>query len=138
MIKKILLWVLIAFVLYGTSVFIFPSFAEKIDTLIGQPGLSEKIRGGKEGFDTTITDIPQVNEFKSGAADIKNIVVEKANEVKENVDTIRSGAQKVQETVEEGKQTYEEAKEVFEDASQKAEKIQGIIQDVKNLSGTGE
>lgn len=137
MIKKIIAFLLLIFTLYGVSIFLFPTVAAKIDSIIGIDGFSENLRSGKDNFDTIITDIPEVSEFKSGAVDIKNNVVEGVNATKEKIDTIRSGAQKIQETVEEGKQTYEEAREVFDDASQKVEKIQGIMKEVQTLSGSG-
>jgi methyl-accepting chemotaxis protein len=137
MIKKIIAACILILALYGVSIFLFPIFASKIDSLLGIDGFSENIRSGKDNFDTIVTDIPEVSEFKSGAVDMKNTVIEWVNTTKEKIDTIRSGAQKVQETVEEWKQTFEEAKEVFDDASQKVEKIQSIMQDVQTLSGSG-
>lgn len=137
MIKKIiLLWVILG-VLYGFSIFFFPSVSSSIDTLLGIPGFSQEIRSGKSQFDSVVTDIPKVQEVLSGAMDAKETLVDGVATTKEKIDTIRSWAQKVQETVEEGKQTYQEAKEVFDDASQKVEKIQGIIEEVQTLTGSG-
>ena len=76
MIKKIVAALLLLIALYGLSIFLFPSIAAKIDSIIGIDGFSEKLRTGKEDFDTIVTDIPEINEFKSGAVDIKNTVVE--------------------------------------------------------------
>lgn len=137
MIKKIIAFFLLIAALYVVSLFLFPDVTAKIDSTLGIPGFSEKLRSWKEDLDTIVTDIPEVSEFKSGALDIKNIVVDGVNTSKEKIDTIRSGAQKIQDTVEEGKQTYEEAREVFDDASQKVEKIQGIMQEVQSLTSTG-
>ena len=76
MIKKIAAALLLLIALYGISIFLFPSIPEKIDAVLGIDGFSEKLRTGKEDFDTIVTDIPEINEFKSGAVDIKNTVVE--------------------------------------------------------------
>lgn len=129
MIKKILLWFLILIILYGLSVFLFPNIASTIDSIVGAPWFSEKFRGGKESFDTAITDIPQLEE-------VKDTFVDGVGTTKEKIDTIRSGAQKAQETIEEGKQTFSDAKEVFDDASAKVDQLQGIMNDVKNLTGS--
>lgn len=76
MIKKIVAALLLLIALYGISIFLFPSIPEKIDAVLGIDGFSQKLRSGKEDFDTIVTDIPEINEFKSGAVDIKNTVVE--------------------------------------------------------------
>ena len=76
-------------------------------------------------YDSTITsDIPSLQEFQSGATQVRDTVLNGAQETKEKIDTIRSSAEKIEQTVNQGKQTYEDAKEVLQDTNQKIQEIQ--------------
>ncbi|MCD5375144.1 hypothetical protein LR010_01690 [Candidatus Gracilibacteria bacterium] len=133
--KKLLSLIILISALYGVSVFLAPNIATKIDSLIGVPGLSDNIRGSKEAIDSTVTNIPSVSEFKSGAIDIKDKVADGVETTKDTIDTIRSGAQKVEETYNGAVDTYNDLKGTLEDAQEKVEQIQGVVESVGELTG---
>lgn len=122
---------------YTISVFLAPEIASSIDKLIWKPGLSESIRGGKSTFDALITDIPNAQEFKSGAVDIGEKITDGIDTTKETIDQVRSGAQKVEETYNQAKDTYDSVKESLSGATQTLKDINDTVNSVSNsFSGT--
>lgn len=124
---KIFLVGIIIITWYAVSIFLAPEIASSIDRIIGVPGLSESIRGWKNTLDWAITDIPNLEEFKSGALDIKTKISEGIGTTKETIDQIRSGAQKVQDGYVEAKNTYDSVKESLSWAVQS-------VNDIKNAA----
>lgn len=111
---------------YGATAFIAPETANRIDSVIWMPWLSQKITWFKSNFDDIVTDIPSVEEFKSGALDIKETVIDWVNTTKETIDDVRWWAQKIENT-------YNDAREVVDDLSWKVENIKTALDDVQWL-----
>jgi methyl-accepting chemotaxis protein len=132
LLKKGFLLAVLLTAVYILCVFTLPQVAESIDTLIGKPGLSEKIRGGKSTFDTVVTDIPSVQEFKSGAADISTKISGGIDTTKDTIDTIRSWAQKVEETYNGAKEKYDSLRESYEGLQ---ESLSWATQTIWEISG---
>lgn len=137
LLTKIILLLVILGTLYLLSVFLKPEIARSIDSIIGVNGLSETIRGSKEQTDELITNMPSVEEFKSGAIDIQEKIVDGIHEAKDTIDTIRSGAQKAEDTYHEAKETYNSLKSTLSGATQKIGQIQGVVESVESITGSG-
>lgn len=144
MIKKLLLLCVLLGTWYWVSVFAAPQFASTVDNLIWIPGLSDTIRGKKAVLDGAITDIPSVNEVKSWALDFKEKFEDGITSTKDTIDSIRQWAEKAEDTYNSAKETYDELKETFsgakqmlDDASEKIEQVQGVVNDVSALTGSG-
>ena len=135
--KKIISLFILLWALYGVSVFLMPDVSNSVDTALWFPGFSESIRGTKTNLDAAITDIPSAWEFKSGAIDIKDRVVDWVEATKDTIDTIRSWAQQVEETYNDALGTYNELKWTLEWAKDKVEQIQWVVESVTQLTGTG-
>jgi methyl-accepting chemotaxis protein len=134
---KILSLVILLWVLYGVSVFLFPDVAAKIDTLIGKPWFSDSIKKSKSSIDSTVTNIPSASDFKSWTLDIKNKIVDWVEMTKDTINSIRSWAQKVEETYDEALDTYNNIKGTMEDAQKKAETVQWVVESISQLTGSG-
>lgn len=126
MLTKIILFLLIPTVWYVMTVFTAPEIASKIDSLIWIPWFSDNLRGTKSNFDAAVTDIPSLQEFKSGALDIKETVIDSVSTTKDTIDTVRWWAQKIEET-------YNDAKDVVEDINGKVTNIKNTLDDVQSL-----
>jgi len=138
MIKKIIALIILIFALYGVSIFLLPQVASQIDTIIGMPWFSEKVRGNKVVMEGAITDIPSVNEFKSWALDAKDTFLNGVDVTKQKIDTLREWAQKAEETYNQAKDTYDSLKETLSGATQTIEEIGDVIESVNNVTiGTG-
>ncbi len=116
------------------TVFIAPETASKIDSIVGLPGFSENLRWVKDNFDSAITDIPSVDEFKSWALDIKDKFTDGVETTKDTIDSIRDGAQKVENTYNDAKETFEDAKWVFEDATEKVNDLKWVVDSVSKFT----
>jgi len=130
-------------VFYGVSIFMLPSVASTIDNLIGKPWLSDTLRWKKVMFDGVITDIPSINEVKSGAVDLKDKFTTWVDTTKDTIDSIREWAQKAEDTFNDAKETYEDLKDTFDDtkemfneAGEKLEQIQWVVEGVSELTGS--
>ena len=134
---KLIALIILVFSWYGVCVFAAPEIASKIDSLIGVPWFSESIRGSKTNLDSVITDIPSAWEFKSGALDIKDKVIEWIEVTKDTIDSIRSWAQQVEHAYSGALETYNQLKWNLEDAQEKMQKIQGVVESVSQLTGSG-
>ncbi len=95
-----------------------PQVSSTIDSIIGLPGFSERLRGSKEDFDGAITNIPSLQEVRSGALDAQEKLLNGIDTTKDTIDTIREGAQKAEETYNDAKQTFDQAKETFDNAKE--------------------
>mgnify|MGYP001944505610 CR=1 FL=1 len=135
--NKIISLCILLIAAYGVSVFMFPTVSSTIDDMIWVTGLSESIRGSKSDIDSTITNIPSASEFKSGAMDIKEIVVDWVVTTKDTIDTIRWWAQQVEETYNDAVDTYNDLKGTIEEAQEKVEQVQWVVESISNLTGSG-
>jgi len=126
MLTKIILFLLIPTVWYWVTVFSSPETASKIDAMIGMPWFSENIRGSKANFDTIVTDIPSINEFKSGALDIKDTVIDWVATTKDTIDSVRWWVQKVEKT-------YNDARDIVDGINGKVTDIKNTLDDVQSL-----
>jgi len=126
MFLKLILILLIPTVWYGVTVFTAPKTASKIDAMIWISWFSENFRGTKVNFDSVITDIPSLNEFKSWALDIKDTVVDGVATTKDTIDSVRGWAQKIEET-------YNDARDVVEGINGKVTEIKNTLDDVQSL-----
>jgi predicted nuclease with TOPRIM domain len=134
---NIIALIILIFSSYWVCVFAAPEIASKIDSLIGISWFSESIRGTKTNLDSVITDIPSASEFKSWAIDIKDKVTGWVEATKDTIDTIRSWAQQVEEAYSGALDTYNDLKGTLEEAQEKVEKIQGVVESVSQLTGSG-
>lgn len=145
MLLKIILIFIIACTWYGLTVFMSPETSSTIDKALWISGFSEKIRWGKTTFDTSITDIPSLGEFKSWALDMSQKLSNGIDTTKEKIDTVRWGAQKVEETFNDAKNTYDDAKETFDavkgtvdEMSGKIQEFEWVVEWVKNITNSGQ
>jgi len=136
MFVKLILILLIPTVGYGVTVFAAPEVAGKIDAFVWIPWFSEKIRGSKANFDTVITDIPSLNEFKSWALDIKDTVVDGVATTKDTIDSVRGWAQKVEETYNSAVETYDSTKQALDEANRKITEFQSLLNGWASWSGS--
>ncbi len=136
MFVKLILILLIPTVWYGVTVFAAPETASKIDSIIWIPGFSDKIRGSKENFDNVITDIPNLNEFKSWALDLKETVIDGVATTKDTIDTVRWWAQKVEETYNQAVDTYDSTKDALDEANRKITEFQWLLNGWASASGS--
>lgn len=137
MIKKIFLVFLIITILYGVSVFALPDISAKIDWWIGVPGLSNTLRWKKSSLDSWITNIPNKQEFQSGATDAKNKFIDGVQITKDKIDDIRTKAQEAEDLLNSSKETYDQAKEVYDDAQWKLEQVQEIMDTAQSVKWSG-
>lgn len=138
MLKKITSFVLILATLYVLAVFFMPDISKKVDNTFWLNGLTDSIKGTKTVLDWAITDIPSIDEFKSGAVDIQRTVSDGINTTKQTIDTVREGTQKVTETYNQAKDTYETVQQTLSGASEQLNQIQWAIQTVTNIWATEE
>lgn len=145
MIIKIALFFLIVVVSYGVTVFASPEKASQIDALLWISGFSEKIRWSKEALDTTVTDIPTLDEFKDGAIGAKEKFVDGVDTTKSTIDSVRGGAQKIEDQYNNAKSTYDSAKNTFDDAKdslnefgERIDQVQWAVESVQNITNSNQ
>lgn len=133
MLKKITSLFLLLATLYILAVFFVPSASQTVDTLIGKPWLTQNIQNIKKIFDGSVTDIPSVSEFKSGAVDIQQKFTQWVDTTKQTIDTVREWVQKVEEGYTQIQDTYWAIQESLSGASDQIQKIQGTIDSLQDI-----
>jgi aryl-phospho-beta-D-glucosidase BglC (GH1 family) len=124
---KLILILLIPIIWYGITVFVAPDTASSIDSTLWIPWFSENIRGTKSNFDSAITDIPSLEEFKSWALDLKDTVVQWVETTKDTIDSVRWWAQKAEDTFNQAKDTYDSTKDAIDEANRKITEFQSLL-----------
>lgn len=135
MIIKIILIIVLVLSLYIAFLFVSPATVSQIDDIIWIPGLSERIKWGKESFDAIVTDIPSIGEVQSGALDAKKKFLDGVDSTKETIDSVRGGAQKVESTYNEAKESFDQAKETFDTVKGTIDDLWEKIEQVQVITG---
>lgn len=135
-IKKLLLLCIILITLYGLSVFLAPAFAAKVDSLLGIPGFSENLRGGKEVYESTLTKDwnTTYQKTKSGVLDATDTVTSGVQSTKETIDSVRESAQEVTQTLSGAKESFMETKESLEQAGKAIQDLQEATENINILN----
>ncbi len=110
-----LLWILfLAGIIYVLLVFVNPPIAKKIETAIGQPQLSEQIRGLKEKIDT-LSNPSNTGSFLGSIGtfgQIPTIITETKGRIEKMSETVESISKSVDKKAEELNATIESVKKV--------------------------
>lgn len=131
--KKILLFLLCLVILYGLTIFLAPEISSRLEKTIWFSWTTDSIRNFKSQFDDVVTDIPSVDEFKTGAEDVKNTLQDWLNTTKWKIDSVRSTFSWAQDTINEtfdtidwAIETVKNARETVDDLSKKTESLQNL------------
>ena len=114
MLKKLLWFILIVFVLYVVYIFIAPAEADKLWDRIWILPFNKKVRELKANFDEIYSNLPNQEEVQEFYDKTKSWAIEWANTVKWKVDDIRGNLNDTKTKIEDTKNKYNQTMEAID------------------------
>lgn len=124
--KKLVSLLLLITALYLIAVFQFPQATDSFAAKIGILKYNEMLRGFKSNLDTTVTDIPSIEEAKNAFSGAKDTFTEGVSTTKEKIDTIR-------ETASGAEATYTKTVETITTVKKTVDGISDTLGDIDTL-----
>ena len=141
MILKLILLLLIASTSYTVAVFQAPELADKVWAMVWLEEINQKIRDGKNTYDTVVTDIPSKTDFLdtysgalNDAKNLKNDLKNKVDTTKNKIDDVRWTLSEAEQKYNDIKQTVEDTKEFIDTTTEKIEEVKWTLEQVWEIS----
>ena len=138
--KKLFLLLVILWVWYMISIFLAPSFADKIGDILWIKSFNEKIRNNWGDFNRIFTDIPTTNELEEWYNNVINKAKEFGNDVsswidktKDTIDSIRTTLSWAEDKINKVKKTYTKLEETYDNTVKKAEEFKKTYNDIEKI-----
>lgn len=141
--KKLILFLLIAFVCYILIIFKAPLVADWIAKTLGIEWFNEFVLKFKSDIDSNATQWVSSEDLKnaydnvmSGALEVKNTVQKTLDNTKERIDSLRITLSWAEDTFNDMKDWYDAAIEILDTTNKKIEEVKNVIESVQNLSSS--
>ncbi len=132
--KKIFWLIVLIIVWYWISIFLAPSFADKIADLFWIQSFNEQVRWTVKNINKISTNIPSVDEMQKWIWDTVDSVKEWIDKTKNIIDDTRKTLSWAEDTINKAKDIYnntvetvDKIKWTLDDVDKMAEKIQGSV-----------
>jgi hypothetical protein len=130
--KKIISFLILVSVFYILAVFQFPEITDSF----GTKKYNDMIRSFKGNLDTTVTDIPSVEEAKSAFSGAKSTFIDWVSTTKEKIDSIRETASGAEATYNKTVETITTVKKTVDGISDTLNDIDTLREGVMNSVNT--
>ena len=120
--KNIIWFIILIFVIYIILIFIKPTIADKIASIIGIQKFNEQVIEIKNKMDYASTKIPTKEDLESAYSWAKD----KVGDIKESIDWLRDNADDI-------KDKYDDAKEFIDETWEKIDKVKDSLNDLESL-----
>jgi len=138
---KLILLAVIVCTSYTVAVFQVPEVADKLWSMVWLEELNEKIRDGKNTYDTVVTDIPSKTDLLdtyswalNDAKDLTNDLKNKVDITKNKIDDVRWTLGEAEQKYNDIKQTVEDTKEFIDTTTQKIDEVKWTLEQVSEIS----
>lgn len=141
MLLKLILILVIASTSYTVAVFQAPEIADQIGAMVWLEELNQKIRDGKNTYDTVVTDIPSKTDLLDtyswalgDAKDLTSDLKDKIDLTKDKIDTVRGTLWEAEQKYNDIKQTVDDTKEFIDTTTQKIDQVKWTLEQVSEIS----
>ena len=124
--KKIFWLIILIITSYVISIFLAPSFADKIGYLFWIKSFNEQIRWSSWKINEIATDIPSADELQKSYNNTIQTVKDWIDKTKNTIDDVRS-------TLSWAEDTYNKAVNIYEETTKTVDKLKETFNDVEQM-----
>ncbi len=125
--KKIFWLIILVVTWYIVSIFLAPSYADKIAELLWIKSFNEQIRWNSWKINKIATDIPSIDEMQKTYTNTIQTVKDWIDKTKNTIDDVRA-------TLSWAENTINKAKDIYNETSETVNKIKDTLNDVDKMS----